>query len=277
MKIAVVQIASNSQDIKGNLDKHREFIKKAKSENVDFLLFPELSLTGYHVGPYLLDNSLWADSSILKELAALSGDMRTIVGFAREGRGAQFYNAAAILCNGRVDFIHNKINLPHHGGLEEKKYFTDGSCLENYHYSRDWNASLLICADLWNPMLPNLAVLKKATIMFAPIASTLEAVGEGFSNPDGWKLNLRYLSMIYGLPIVMSNLVGKVEGFQFWGGSMIVNPYGEIVAQNDSGEEGMIVESLDYDDVRRARKRLPTLRDSNLSFLNREIKRIYND
>lgn len=47
MKIGLAQIKPAKGDIRSNLEKHLSFAHLAKSMNVNFLAFPELSLTGY--------------------------------------------------------------------------------------------------------------------------------------------------------------------------------------------------------------------------------------
>ena len=47
INIALAQINPKLGDMKSNLDKHLDFIQKAKKEKADLVVFPELSLTGY--------------------------------------------------------------------------------------------------------------------------------------------------------------------------------------------------------------------------------------
>ena len=47
MKISLAQIAPHLGDIQKNFTRHCELIAQAKSEGIDLLVFPELSLTGY--------------------------------------------------------------------------------------------------------------------------------------------------------------------------------------------------------------------------------------
>ena len=81
--------------------------------------------------------------------------------------------------------------------------------------------------------------------------------------------------MIYGMPILMANRVGSEHGARFWGGSRIVDPYGKVLAEADDGE-CLLQATLDYHDLRHARFQLPTVRDSNLNLVRREIERLAN-
>ena len=60
-----------------------------------------------------------------------------------------------------------------------------GAASTTFDVGADWRASVLICADLWNPPLVHLAALQGATLLLAPVSSAIEAVGADFDNPGG--------------------------------------------------------------------------------------------
>jgi len=62
---------------------------------------------------------------------------------------------------------------------------------------------------------------------------------------------------------------------RFWGGSRIVDPFGRELAVADAGES-LLTADVEYGAVRRARFQLPTVRDSNLDLIHREIERLAN-
>src|SRR5262249_28971798 len=127
--------------------------------------------------------------------------------------------------------------------------------------------------DTWNPALPWLAALQDAGLLLVPIASALDAVGNGFDNPAGWDLNLRHTALTYGMPIVMANHCGTRGAMRFWGGSRIINAFGqEIVRAN--AEPALIAASIELDDVWRARRRLPTIRDADPDLIQAELLRL---
>src|SRR5210317_2227359 len=112
LTVGAAQFASVTGDIAANIDKHREMIAKAAAAGVEVLVFPELSLVGHYGAEQLLDVTMHREDPRLRELSEAAGEMEIIVGFVEEARGAQFYNAAALLKNGRVKYLHRKINLP---------------------------------------------------------------------------------------------------------------------------------------------------------------------
>jgi len=274
LRVAAAQIESHLGDLEANVDKHLAVIDQARAAGVDVLLFPEMSLTGHGAGTEVLRLALGREDPQLERLAEATGDMVTIVGLMEEAVAAQFYNTAIALKDGRQLFLHRKINLATYGRLEDGKHFATGRYVDTFELGGPWRSSVMICADLWNPGLVNLVALHGCTVLFSPISSAIEAVGGEFDNPAGWHLNVRFYGMTYGLPLVMANRIGSEGDLEFWGGSCVVDAFGRIVAQADGDEETLVQAELDYDQVRRARYLLPTVRDSNLSLVLREAQRL---
>lgn len=273
LKVGAAQFASEIGDVDANMARHLDWIARGRAAGLDLLVLPELSLTGHYGPERLLDAAMKRDDARLLTLAEAAGPMAVSVGFMEEGPAAQFYNAAAILRAGALIHLHRKINLPTYGKLEEGKHYAPGRFVETCALRGDWHASLLICADVWNPALTHLAFLHGATLLICPISSGVEAVGPDFDNPGGWALTARFYAMMYGAPVIMANRTGAEHDLHFWGGSRIVDPFGRELAVAGEGE-GMIEAELDYDVLRRARHLLPTVRDSNVSLVLRETARL---
>jgi predicted amidohydrolase len=274
LTLGVAQIASIPGDLAGNRQKHAEAIDAARARGVDVLVFPELSLVGHAAGADALRLALRRDDALVMELARAAGSMCTVVGAIEESGAAQFYNAAFMLRDGRVLAVHRKINLATYGRLEDGKYFATGARVEVGDLDERWRASMLICADLWNPPLVHLAAAQGATLLLAPVSSAIEAVGADFDNPGGWDVNLRFHAMTYGLPIAMANRVGREDSLTFYGGSGIVDPFGRTLAKAEGNVERLVDARVDFDSVRKARQQLPTIRDANVRLLAREFDRI---
>jgi len=119
-----------------------------------------------------------------------------------------------------------------------------------------------------------LAAVQHATLLVVPVSSGIEAVGGGFDNPRGWDTNLRFHAMTYGMPVLMANRVGREGDLTFWGGSRILDPFGNTLAAAPRDEEALVCATLDFDAVRRARYLLPTVRDADLPLVQRELARV---
>jgi predicted amidohydrolase len=272
--VAVAQVASVLGDVAANRRTHLDVVDSARALGTDVLVFPELSLTGHGAGPDALSVALRRDDPVIAEIARAAGTMCTVFGLIEEGPAAQFYNTALAVRDGAILDAHRKVNLATYGRLEDGKHFAAGRRVGTFELARVWRASIMICADLWNPPLVHLAAMQGATVLLAPISSAIEAVGADFDNPTGWDVNLRFYALTYGLPIAMANRVGKEGELTFWGGSRILDPFGRTLAQAEGDGEALVRAQIDFEAVRRARYLLPTVRDANLPLLQREIERL---
>ena len=259
--VAAAQIESLTEDIEANLARHLALIAEARRRQVDLLVFPELSLTGYASAPDLLNQGRARSASELITLTDAAGRMAVSVGFIEATPDGRFYNAQALLAGGCVAAVHRKINLPGYGNLREDRVYEAGNSLALSDACAGWSAATLICADAWNPALPWIAALSGAEILILPAASSRGAV-DGFDNPHGWEVNLTHAALTYGVPIVFANHIGQYADFDFWGGSRILDAFGGELARA-ADRDTMVVAELDRWDGMMARERLPTARTSN--------------
>ncbi|MDW4550048.1 nitrilase-related carbon-nitrogen hydrolase [Defluviimonas sp. D31] len=273
IKVGAAQFSSEIGDVDANIDRHLHWIARGHEAGLDFLVLPELSLTGHYGPDRLLTAAMTRTDPRLMQLAEAAGPMAVSVGFIEEGPAAQFYNAAAVLKDGKLLHLHRKVNLPTYGKLEEGKHYASGRFVETFSLAGRWTAGLLICADVWNPALTHLAFLQGATLLTCPVSSGIEAVGADFDNPAGWALTCRFYAMMYGAPVIMANRTGTERDLHFWGGSRIIDPFGKELAVAGAEAE-LITAELDYDVVRHARHLLPTVRDSNIALVLRETQRL---
>lgn len=273
LKVAVAQIETQFGDLDANFEKHLRIIEQAREAGTHCLLFPEMSLTGQNAGGFSLDLSIPQSDPRIRMLAEASGNMWTLFGLIEEGSAAQFYNAMFAVKDGQLPFLHRKINLATYGRLEDGKHFATGRYVETFQISDFWRASALICNDVWNPALVHLAALHGATVLFVPASSAREAVGAGFDNPRGWNTVCQFYASMYGLPIVFTNRVGSEQDLTFWGGSRVLDAFGGVLA-SAGDEEALLFAEITEDAVRRARYLLPTVRDSNLALIAREVNRL---
>jgi len=274
LRVGAAQIETALGDVATNARKHLDMIERARGMGLDALVFAELSLTGYSVRQTAVDLALHRNDAAIQEIAEAAGPMWTTLGFIEEGIAAQLHNAAITVRDGEIAFIHRKLNLASYGNLEEDKHFAEGRYIDTFDLTATpWRAGTMICADLWNPALVHLAAVHGATLLNVPIASATDAVSGEFSNPDNWTLALRFFAMIYGMPLIVTNLAVTEGEATFWGGSRILDAFGGTLAQAGDGEE-LITATIDHEQVKRARYQLPTVRDSNLDLIHREVNRL---
>ena len=86
LKIGVAQTQALDDKLDAGFEKHRKMIEAARREDIEVLLFPELSLSGHGIGPGFLEMALSRDDPRILELAGLAGDMVAVFGLKRRWR-----------------------------------------------------------------------------------------------------------------------------------------------------------------------------------------------
>src|SRR5438445_279744 len=113
-KLGMAQINTALGNVNANLEKHLEYIDRARAAKVDLLCFPELSLTGYSLQD--LTDTVAAqpdpDDPLFRPLFAASRDLDLLVGFVNEDQRHRFYIASAYLSKGELVHVHRKCYLP---------------------------------------------------------------------------------------------------------------------------------------------------------------------
>jgi predicted amidohydrolase len=277
LNLALAQIATKLGDVESNLAKHLDYIKQAKQQNVDLLVFPELSLTGYVLQDLVatVAHRPTDEDPVFKHLLQASHDLDLVVGFVDEDLRHRFFIASAYLSGGKVQHVHHKVYLPTYGLFDEGRFFAWGDSVRAFD-TRFGRAGLLICEDFWHASPPYLLWLDGADIMLFSSASP----GRGLTDEEKldsarWveRVNQAYASMFTSF-VVHCNRVGFEDGLLFWGGATVFDPNGEEVAQGPYFEEALTVTQLDLNQLRRTRARLPLLRDERTNLVRNELDRL---
>ena len=257
IKLALAQISSKRENKKANLQKIEEFTVKAKEQAADLVIFPELSLTGYVVKDqiYELAETISGTSTKKIEAIAKKTDMHVVFGMPElSGKTkATIFNTALLVGPKGVIGKYRKRYLPTHSVFEEKRYFRPGYQTAAFTTALG-NIGLCICYDIFFPEICRLTRLKGAQLIVVISASPAvrKRYFEVFTAARALE-NTIFLAYV--------NLVGVEEGLQFWGGSRLVSPTGDILAKAKYDEEDFVTCEVDYSDIRPAETFIPTLRD----------------
>jgi hypothetical protein len=138
---------------------------------------------------------------------------------------------------------------------------------------------ILVCGDCWHLGLPYLLAHDGADVIVVLAASAVTGLTEAISSRDAWERMNRSYALTLSNFVVFVNLVGDIDGTEFWGGSHVVCPDGRFLAQAGSDEEELLVVDLDLRELREQRLILPFRRDDSLSLtteLGREVLRRKN-
>jgi predicted amidohydrolase len=257
IKLALCQISSKRESKKENLLKIEKLTLKAKQQGADLAIFPEMSLTGYvlHDQIYELAETIPGPSTAKVEALAKKTGIYIIFGMPElsEKTKATVFNTEVLVGPQGLIGKYRKMFLPTHSVFEEKRYFRPG--YEPAIFQTDMgNIGLTICYDIFFPEVYRLTRLKGAQLIVCISASP--AVRRGYFEI---LTSARALENTAFLAYV--NLAGIEDGLQFWGGSRLVSPTGDVIAKAKYDEEDFVICEVDFGDLKTAETFIPTLRD----------------
>lgn len=278
MRIALAQVDSRLGDIDANVERAEGVVEEAGRQAPDLVVFPELQLSGYSVGGVDRDLSLRLGDDRIQRLANRAGKAGVHIGFAESGtRGLHTYNSAAYFENGNLVHVHRKLYLPTYAAFEERKHFTPGQSLRAYPVQGQDPAATLICNDAWQPPLAFLATQDGARILLVPAASAQSSYPQRYDSQEYWYDITRFYGRMFQLYVIFVNRVGTEGDLHFWGGSHVVDPWGDVVAAAAEGTEDLLTVDIDLDKVRRRRRDIPLGKEARLGVLRREIERLLDE
>lgn len=269
LNIAISQISPEVGDLSANLEKVRSFQLKAKKQGAELVIFPELTMSGYTLGDEIGRYALSESHPIFQKLLEFSKSLPMIIGYVERSPRGRIYNAAALMDSGKIVHIHRKVYLPNYGLWEEQKRFAKGHRIDVVGY-RGFRFAIFICNDFWYPSMGHLAASDDADIFVVIANSALDTEG---MHPRAWDMLIRTPALFYGAYVIFANRVGTEHGWSFWGGSTVVAPAGLSSVVAETGEE-ILQTTLEYEAVERARDALPLLKDMDIDFTLRELRRV---
>ena len=204
-----------------------------------------------------------------------------IVGSIFEKRAAGLYHNSSVVidADGSLLGVYRKMHIPDDPLFYEKFYFTPGDLGFKVFKTKFGAIAPLICWDQWYPEAARLATLAGAEILVYPTAigwHPAEREEWGDRQREAWRTIQRSHAVANGLFVVAVNRVGvempvagslsrpaNYEGLEFWGGSFVSGPLGDVLAEAGSGEEILLV-SCDLDRIEETRRGWPFLRDRRI-------------
>lgn len=277
LNLALAQINTDLGNIQANLDRHLTLVKQACQDGMDLLVFPELSLTDYVLQDLVAAASYRPGSGDppFQQLLDASYNIDLLVGFVDGDSRHRFFIGSAYLSQGKVVHIHHKVYLPRYGLFDEGCFFAAGDSVRAFDTCFGC-MGMLICEDFWHASPPYILWQDRADLLFFPSASPGRGLtGESKLESSTWveHINRAYASL-FTIFIAHANHTGFEDGLNFWGGSTVFDPNGNLIAQAPYFEDTLTKTEIDLNQLHRTRARPPLLRDVRLELVQRELERI---
>jgi predicted amidohydrolase len=229
LTLAVAQSLPEPDDLASSIDQHLTLAAAAASAGATLIVFPELSLTGYHLGLSRMNAIAPSDARIarLQALANLR-DAVLVVG-APVLSSAGLHIGALIFAPHQAVRTHLKVHL--HPG--EEVAFVPGPPSEPLRLGAEV-VGLAICADITHPEHAQTA---------AALGSTIYAAG-CFLTPTGYATDSQLLggyARRYGLTVLMANFGAPSGRWPSAGRSAIWSPQGHLLVQGPAAGAAVLL------------------------------------
>ncbi|MGM0915227.1 MAG: carbon-nitrogen hydrolase [Pseudomonadota bacterium] len=271
-------------------------IRELAAAGAELVMLQELHATHYfcqYEDTELFDLAEPLDGPTGTRLAALAAELDIVlVGSLFERRAAGLYHNTAVVYDRKLGAVghYRKMHIPDDPGFYEKFYFTPGDADGASQGFAPIDTSVgrlgvLVCWDQWYPEAARLMALAGAELLLYPTAIGWDPADdddEKSRQKEAWTLIQRSHAVANGVPVVVANRVdhepdhsGVGRGVDFWGGSFIAGPQGELLAHAGTQAERLLV-TLDMGRGEDVRRIWPYLRDRRVDAYG-DLTRRYRD
>jgi N-carbamoylputrescine amidase len=170
MKVAALSSKCLIGELQKNLSTTIHWIKKLDEQGVEFILFPELNLSGYTKNTDLLDKAILEKEAIFKCLEECSKQCNAAfaVGFP-DREDDKYFISHFIFDEGKMIGSHRKTHL----SANEKEVFTEGDQLEVFQV-KEICIGIQLCYETHFPELSFIQTQKGAMLLAMAFASPKE-------------------------------------------------------------------------------------------------------
>ncbi len=260
MKIGLCQINPIIGKIDYNKDKILKNYKKAKNDNVDLVIMPELVLCGYP--PQDLIEKEEFRKSVIKatgEIAKQTNHVGLLFGTITEefdNVGTGVYNSAVLCFDGKIQFTQHKTLIPNYDVFDEVRYFESAKDVHIFKF-RDEKLGISICEDIWNDADywkhrlyekdPVQRLVDKGATILLNISASPYYYGRRVERNE----MLSVLTKTNQLPLAYVSCVGAQTDLIFDGASLCLDKDGKLVRIGKNFEEDFFVYNTkeDYEGI----------------------------
>ena len=264
MKIAALQTVSGTR-VEANLEVARGLLAQAAAAGAELAVLPEyFCLMGQRDRDKLEVRERFGSGPVQDFLAAqaralglwiVGGTLPLVADSQEHVRNASLAFSPQGDCVARYDKIHLFRFDNGREQYDEARVIEPGAAPQSFELpARDghrWRVGLSVCYDLRFPEL------------YRGLRADLLLVPSAFTHPTGeahWELLLRARAVENLAYVAAPAQGGRHEnGRRTWGHSMVVDPWGGIVARRDEEGAGLVLAELDAARLAQVRSQLPAL------------------
>jgi predicted amidohydrolase len=261
VRVAAIQMTSGS-DVAANQESIFRLIDRASELGATYLQLPEYSTywgprSGYDAAAKTLDDGFIRQLGLVAKGRGVTVHVGSMLEPAPQGR---FFNTSVVIGpSGDVVAVYRKVHLfdarpP--GGVTyfESEFISAGSQMRVVAVG-EMRLGLSICFDVRFAELYRALVLAGANVLAVPAAFSAQ------TGPAHWEVLVRARAIENHAFVIAATQVGTTcEGLATHGHSMVVDPWGQIIAESKSAGEDVLIADLDLEQVESRRGQIEVLR-----------------
>jgi predicted amidohydrolase len=251
MKIALIQMKM-TDDVNENFQKSIWFMEKVAQENANLVLFPELQLSPFFpqhsksdVSQYLMTLNSDAVKNLQNKAAELG--LVTIPNLYLKDHSGNYDACPVIDHHGLIMGISKMVHIVQIKHFYEQDYYTPSDEGFKVYETQAGKIGVVICFDRHFPESIRSCVLQGAQLIVIPTAIVN---GEPL---EKYEWEIRLAAWQNNVFLAMCNRVGTEDAVTFCGGSLVIDPDGEIIARAGDQEE-ILLADIDYARIEQSRK-----------------------
>ncbi len=246
MFIAMGQMSSDLGDFRSNSKKMVAMAEKARDKGCRLIVFPELSLLGYHPFDLLERPEVWlSQEKVLQELLKkLPQEIYCLIGVLIKGdqAGKAYFDSAILTYQGKILKTFHKELLPAYDVFDDGRHFESGFMVENTVVIEDTKIQILICEDMWGwdglyKSNPILNIKPGSHDLVINMSASPFHTGKLMQRKELAQKTCQFL----GASLLYVNLVGGQDELIFDGQSFFMNREGKVVAQAPAFTESLTI------------------------------------
>ena len=275
-RIGLIQTAC-ARDPNENLTRAEWKIREAAGRGAQIICLEELFRSEYFCqveDAQLFDLAEPVPGPTTEVLSGLARELGVVIVaslFERRAAGVYHNSAAVIDAGGTIAGLYRKMHIPDDPLYYEKFYFTPGDLGFRSFDTSFARVGVLVCWDQWYPEAARIVALSGAQVLFYPTAigwHPAEKAQHGQVQHDAWRTVQRGHAIANGIYVAAVNRVGHEgppgEGIEFWGGSFVADPFGQVIAEASHNTEETLVVECDPRQTEEVRRNWPFLRDRRI-------------
>jgi len=268
MRLASVAVKSEVGTVQQNMSTTVSWIKKLTEKGADFILFPELNLSGYTKEIDILENVLSQKETIFYQLKQTStqNNAAFAVGFP-EKIESNYFISHFLFYEGEVVGVHRKTHL----GPSEKETFTKGDKIEVFKVGK-LNIGMQLCYETHFPEISYIQEKKGANVLAMAFASPKETAEIKLNRFKRFIPARAYDNACFVVAcntqqeescVKKTSKIPRESTRTFHGLSLIIDPKGKVIQETISEQKGYVLEDCSLEQIE-------AIKQSRMAYFNKE-------